>query len=254
MIERQYRLGPVVIGLRAEGLAVEAFVETLSAFATEHPADALVVIAGRVDSDGPRATALPTVHGQLVVGDDLRAELSERTLRVSRVLGSGGVANAFRWMLAQSLLSHQAVLLHCVGVASGGHAAVFTGRSGAGKSTLGMAAAAGGLSVLADELVVVQAGATPCAYGTPWNTGARAEGKLRLIGTLGWAAQPLLAPVPPSEVLRVACDNVLVPGEDPRTRSRVAEVLISVLRGLRTARLDFAPNPGVADVLRAELL
>lgn len=253
MTERRFRVGPVVIALRAEGRAVDRFCASLLPFSTSEDADGIITFTSRADADGAQTVPLPRVEGSNVIGQNLRAELSTGRLRVTRAEGTGEVANAFRWLLAELLLDKHAVLIHGCGVISGGAAALFTGKSGAGKSTLARASESGGLTVLGDELVVVADAKEPVASGTPWNTGNRAEGALRIFGTLAWAKQPGLAAISGSEVLRTATDNVLLPRTDPSTRARVASVLLKVIGKVRTARLSFAPEPTAGAFLKAEL-
>lgn len=243
----------MVLALRAEGRAVDAFTESLSPFGTDEAPDGVVDIASRVDSVGAQTVPLPRVEGTTVRGERLRAELRGDTLAVSEVEGGGEVANAFRWLLAELLLRRDAVLIHGVGFAQDGRAALFTGASGAGKSTLGLHGRAGGLTLMGDELVAVRAGVTAHAYGTPWNTGANVDGALMLMGTLGWTAAPQLVEGSASALLRMACENVLLPRDDAQSRARVATVLVQVIGAVRPVRLDFAPGPDVADVVRAGL-
>lgn len=147
-------------------------------------------------------------------------------------------------LLADALLEQGGLLVHGVGVAAAGCAALFTGPSGAGKSTLASQCQRGGLLVLADELVAV--GPSPNGFhamGTPWNFGAPGAFPLALMGTLGWSGKPRLESLDPANVLRTLLQNALLPWDTPECRSRLFHAASSLLQTVPVRRLDFPQEP-----------
>lgn len=196
-------------------------------------------------------------------GGTLRLSTSELEAQVSADLQSASIRQSperypletlLRLLLAERLRRRGGVLLHSVAVASPEGAAVFSGVSGAGKSTLGANARAGGLELLADELVaIVDEDGGPVAHGTPWNVGAPRSAPLKLLGLLAHAPSDSIETIPKSEVLRTLVGNTVLPSEDAETRASVFALLLRFVDAARCARLSFAPRPTVAAAVTAAL-
>lgn len=228
-----------------------------------HPGPPATTLALKLGPAGPAAaqTALPLAEPRADGGLSLRGEGFEAQLAADRATGEltqsgdrGPTEAVVRMLLAEWLARRGGVLVHGVAVASNGKAAVFTGPSGAGKSTLGACAAAGALTVLADELVaLVPFGEGFAAHGTPWNVGAPGSAALARLGLLAHAPAPALAPVAPTEVLRVLLSNVLEPSDSPAARAHSFRCAQRLLASAPASTLSFAPDASVAAVLTEAL-
>ncbi|MGE6759701.1 hypothetical protein ACQKGO_16925 [Corallococcus interemptor] len=178
--------------------------------------------------------------------------------RRADVVGSGRypVENVIKIMLASALAKRGGLLVHGVGLAHEGRAALFVGHSGAGKSTLGGLWRDAGGTVLADELVAVWPGedGTWRAAGTPWNVPVRTpEASLAAVGTLGWDAASRWEAQGAGEVARVLLLNALLPEPTPSGRGALVGAAGRVLSSVETARLVFARDASAAAVVRARL-
>lgn len=189
----------------------------------------------------------------IVRGEDYVAEVSADLGRVHVRQPADAYPSAavLKLVLGAYLLGRGGVLVHGVGLAKGGRAALFTGQSGAGKSTLGGLWRASGYPCLADELVAVfadDAGAR--AMGTPWNVGAPEEAALVAAGTLAWGPDSSFDVTEPGSVLRMLSTNTLFPDDTTQTRHQVFGVLARVLQHVRTGCFTFARDAGAAAALR----
>ncbi len=199
----------------------------------------------------------PRPDGALdIAGDGFRATLSaaRSELVLQQVPERFPLEATLKVCLADHLLSRNGLLVHGVALSAGADAALFTGPSGAGKSTLGSVGVAGGLRLLSDELVAVRlTDDGPIASGTPWNVGAPVMARLKVLGLLAHAAAPTLEPHPAPEVLRVLLLNCLMPDPSSAGRARMFRLASDLVSRVRPARLAFAIDPNVADVLRGGL-
>ncbi|MBX5481485.1 MAG: hypothetical protein IRZ16_06530 [Myxococcaceae bacterium] len=199
--------------------------------------------------EGARALPVRTADG--LRGEDYELCAVGAGFRLIQSADPFPLSAALKALLASELLRRGAVLVHGVGVARADRAALFSGPSGAGKSTLGCHARAGGLSLLADELVVLRRGEDGAfeVEGTPWNVGAPRKATLAAIGVLAHAIRHRVEEVPPTEVLRVLTTNILLPAEAATTRHQAFEIARAALATTRTVRLHFAPDPSVVETL-----
>lgn len=250
-----YAIGPIVIGTERLPPLLGA---QMSAFAVaDRPATVRFVVqnAGG-DERGDPTVPLPAIRrdGDAVAlsSEGLAAVFATDTLHVARAANVGEVASAFRWLLAHALLAREALLLHGVGLMSEGRAAVFTGHSGAGKSTLGHFASQGGLVLLSDELVIIDAELR--AHGTPWNVGSAQAGRLAMIGTLGWAADATLREADAAPLFKLLSQNVLVPDPSPQGKAALFRVMSRIVHAVPSVQLDFPQSRAVGPALRSELL
>jgi ABC-type glutathione transport system ATPase component len=191
-----------------------------------------------------------------VEGEDYEARLSvDRTRAVVTGAGMFPVETVLKVMLAAELARRGGLLIHGVGVAHQGHAALFVGPSGAGKSTLGTLWHEAGGDVLADELVAVwPVGSGWRAAGTPWNIlGTRTEATLAAVGTLAWAPASRWEAQGAGEVARVLLLNALLPESTATGRGALISSAGRLLSGVETARLVFARDATAASVLRTRL-
>ncbi|NBD11220.1 hypothetical protein GTY96_19840 [Corallococcus sp. c25j21] len=192
-----------------------------------------------------------------VEGADYSAVLSADR-RHADVIGSGRfpVESVLKVMLALALAERGGLLIHGVGVAHGGRAALFVGNSGAGKSTLGGLWREAGGTVLADELVAVWPveGGGWRAAGTPWNLGTRAfEAALVTVGTLAWDAASRWEGQRAGEVARVLLLNAMLPEPTVEGRGALVGAAGRLLSSVETGRLVFSRDASAAAVVRARL-
>lgn len=248
--------------LECEDKALEqGLARAFAAFVAPGPVHSHVRVVSPEEVRLPPATrSLP--EPRPVAGGGLRVEAEDFTAEIgvggqeATVVGGGrfGVETVLKIMLAGWLARQGGLLVHGVGVEHRGRAALWVGPSGAGKSTLGSLWARQGGTVLADELVAVWPGAEGWrAAGTPWNVGAPVEGALRAVGTLAWEAAPSWQPASASAVARVLLLNALLPESSPAGRSYLLAAASRLLGAVQGARLAFALEPSVGQVLRAEL-
>ncbi len=174
------------------------------------------------------------------------------------VVGAGRlpVENVVKVMLASALAKRGGLLVHGVGLAHEGRAALFVGHSGAGKSTLGGLWREAGGAVLADELVAVWpvAGGGWRVAGTPWNVPARTDdATLVAVGTLGWDGASRWEALGAGEVARMLLLNALLPEPTPEGRGALVGAAGRLLSSVETARLVFARDASAAEVVRARL-
>jgi hypothetical protein len=208
----------------------------------------------------PAVRALPEARrgpeGELCLeGEDYAARISEDGRR-AWVTGAGSfpVETTLKLLLALELARRGGLLVHGVGVEHLGHAALWVGPSGAGKSTLASLWRAEEGTVLADELVAVWPGEGGWwAAGTPWNVGLPREAVLRVVGVLGWEARSRWEPASAGEVARVLLLNALLTEASAAGRSFLLGAASRLLASVRTARLVFAPDASVVEVLRKGL-
>lgn len=200
-----------------------------------------------------------TAHGLNVRGEDFSADV-EPSLRRARIRGPAerfGLDTVLKLLVADSVQRRGGLVIHGVAVATGEkRAALFTGPSGAGKSTLGAWASSDGLSVLADELVVVapeEGGFV--AEGTPWNVGRPLRARLGLVGVLGFSGSSshALEEFPPADVLRTLISNVMLVEDTADERAEAFRRCAALLGSVRTGRLVFARTSGVGEALAEAL-
>lgn len=250
------------VALECEDRALEqGLARAFAAFVDGGPAHSHVRVVNPVEARLPPALrSLP--EPRPVEGGGLRVEAEDFSAEIgaggqqATVAGRGrfAVETTLKIMLAGWLARRGGLLVHGVGVEHGGRAALWVGPSGAGKSTLGSLWARQGGTVLADELVAVWPEAEGWRVaGTPWNVGAPVEAALRAVGTLAWEAAASWQPASASAVARVLLLNALLPESSPAGRSYLLEAASRLLGAVRGARLAFAREPSVGQVLRAEL-
>lgn len=240
----------------------EALVRAFQPFVTSEPARAHVrVLRPRETRPVPTVRALPEPRpvpggGLRVEGEDYVADIAPEGRSATVTTGEGrfAVDTVLKVMLAGELARRGGLLVHGVAVEHQGRAALFTGHSGAGKSTLGALWTNAGGSLLTDELVAVWPEAAGWrAAGTPWNVGVPHEASLRVVGTLGWDAVSRWEPVDAGEVARVLLLNALLPESSVAGRRHLLGAASRLLASVETARLVFARDVSVADVVRAGL-
>lgn len=238
------------------------FERAFAAFRSEAPPVARVeVVASPALRPAPAvrelAEARPAPEGGVSLEDvDYSARVSADGRRAT-VTGSGSfpVETVLKVMLAGELARRGGLLVHGVALEHQGRAALFVGHSGAGKSTLGSLWNSSGGVVLADELVAVwPEGEGWRAAGTPWNTGVPREASLRAAGTLAWDVGSRWEARPAGEVARVLLLNALLPMSSVEGRFGLMATASRLLSSVDTARLVFARDASVAEVLRAELV
>lgn len=207
------------------------------------------------------APLLPALHGQAdgalkLEGDGFEAWVSadRRSGWVRQAPELFPLGAVVRVLLGESLLARGGLLVHGVALAHEGRGALFTGHSGAGKSTLGRWGSAGGLRLLADELVaVLPDGEGFRVHGTPWNAGGPGDAALGMIGLLVHAGSAQLTPIEPSLVLRELLSNVLEPAASAVARAQLFRIASRLLAAVPAKHLAFAPNLEVAHALTAAL-
>ncbi|WP_328707055.1 hypothetical protein [Citreicoccus inhibens] len=227
------------------------------------PAATLAQCAPGAPRPAPAQRVLPEVRRAPDGG--LRLEAEDYTVQLSgdgaRALVTGAgmfpVETALKVMLGAELARRGGLLIHGVGVAHSGRAALFVGHSGAGKSTLGtLWRDADGL-VLADELVALWPDAdagTWRAAGTPWNLlGTQSEATLTAVGTLAWDAPSRWEAQGAGDVARVLLLNALLPESSSAGRSAMIASASRLLSEVPTGRLHFSRDSSAATVLRARL-
>lgn len=265
-MERSFQISRLRFRLRLpEGAAASALASAWRSFATSEPADLLVDIdisAGRRPPGAQEPWILPQVAATPEGGLRLEGAGYEATVTPGRdhaqVRGfdeAQPVESLVKILLADRLLERRGLLVHCVAVASGASALLFTGPSGAGKSTLGALCARAGLAVLADELVAVvpeEGGGYRCE-GTPWNVGGPGSARLAGVGVLAWAGDARVEAAEPSAVLRVLLSNCVMADPSPEGRARMFEAATALLAAARSVRLHFARDEHVAQALVAAL-
>ena len=229
-----------------------------SRFQTEVPPMARIeVTAPAAPRAAPAVRTLPEARrgpeGHLhLEGEDYSARISADGLQ-AWVTGAGTfpVETALKLLLALELARRGGLLVHGVSVEHQGQAALWVGPSGAGKSTLASLWRAAEGVVLADELVAVWPGEGGWrAAGTPWNTGLPREAALRVVGVLGWDTRSRWEPATAGEVARVLLLNALLPEASTAGRGFLLGAASRLLDSVRTARLVFAPDASVVEVLR----
>ncbi len=193
---------------------------------------------------------MPRREGATILGGGFTAELNGDHAEVRGADERFGVESVLKLMLAEALLPRGGVLVHGVGLSTGPCAAVLLGESGAGKSTLGALGAEHGLTLLSDELVALLDGR---AWATPWNTGSGGSASLTLLGTLGWAQSPSLAPVPAADFLPLMLANTLLPDERPETRAELFRQVSRLLNQHPPQRFFFSPDDRAAKFLTEQL-
>ncbi len=156
--------------------------------------------------------------------------------------------------LGEHVLNQGGLVLHGVGLEFGGRAFLFIGYSGAGKSTLGEYGSQDGVSLLSDELcAVIPSDEGWQIHATPWNIGRPGTARLVGIGLLAHTKTHFVEDIPAREALQTLLPNALMPEDSPTVRARVFRTTSTLLSSVRTLRLSFAKDVGVADVLRREL-
>ena len=189
-------------------------------------------------------------------GEDFSALVSPDRRRATMVQAADPYPPTMvvKLLIALELINANGLLCHGVGFSHDRHGALFVGESGAGKSTLGELTSAGGLFRHSDELVAARLTDQGAEIeGTPWNIGQPGKAVLKMIGLLAHGPEHRIDDIPASEVLRVLFQNSLVPDSEPSTRHRMFAIASQLLSRVRTVRLTFAKDVGVADVLRREL-
>jgi hypothetical protein len=250
------------VALDVEDEALRALLtRVFTRFQAEVPPVARVeVVAPAVPRAAPTVRTLPEARrgpeGQLhLEGEDYAVRISADGLRAWVTgVGSFPVETTLKLLLALELARRGGLLVHGVGVEHLGQAALWVGPSGAGKSTLASLWRASEGAVLADELVAVwpEDGSWRAA-GTPWNTGLPREAALRVVGVLGWEARSRWEPASAGEVARVLLLNALLPEASTEGRSFLLGAASRLLASVRTARLVFAPDASVVEVLQQGL-
>lgn len=262
-----FAFGPSVLRLEvASGAAAVALLRRLAPFATraEPEGELHVALAGPAlgqELQPGDQVPLPALHhgadGSLVIaGRGCRALLSEDRSRVDIEGADDDTAldGVLRVLLADRVMRSGGLLVHGVALVHSGHAALFTGQSGAGKSTLGGLWRQAGGALLADELVAVLPGPVgPVAWGTPWNVGTPRHAPLRLLGTLSWGNAHTLHPLSAADAARTLLGNVLLADRSPASKAEAFRRVAALLSRVRSVRLAFARDTGVAAVLRPAL-
>ncbi|MBJ6765573.1 hypothetical protein JGU66_32880 [Myxococcaceae bacterium JPH2] len=251
------------LGTSASAAATRRLLARFPARERAIPSATLVLSAPSEPRCAPAQRALPEARrspdgGLHLEGEDYTVQLSADGAR-ALVTGAGmfPVETALKVMLGAELARRGGLLIHGVGVAHAGRAALFVGHSGAGKSTLGtLWRDAGGL-VLADELVAIWPDAesrTWRAAGTPWNLlGTQSEAALAAVGTLAWDAPSRWESQGAGEVARVLLLNALLPESSPAGRSAMIASASRLLSEVATGRLHFTRDSAAVTVLRARL-
>jgi hypothetical protein len=194
--------------------------------------------------------------GLRIDGEEFTATLEPQARRgvVRQKADRFALETVLKVCLAELLRVRGGLLVHGVAVALGGRAACFVGNSGAGKSTLGALAREGGLALLADELVALVPDPSGwMAFGTPWNTGEQAQGRLVAVGRLAFGESSQFRRGGEAEVLRAILPNSLLPGDLAGLRQEVFQAASRLLREVPAGTFAFAPDPGAAQALRALL-
>ena len=192
--------------------------------------------------------------GLAIAGEGYRVIAGPEGARISGIASPETIAAALRILLAESVTARGGLLLHSVALAHGGRAALFVGHSGAGKTTLGKWGEAGGLELVADELVaVLPAGEQLEVFGTPWNVGRPLRARLSFLGTLAHGPSAVLDPIAPTELFRALLPNTLLPNDSEAGRAAIFRLATATIARVPAYRLMFAPEPGVAQVIRRAL-
>jgi hypothetical protein len=170
-----------------------------------------------------------------------------------------GVGNEYaldsllRVLLSWKLAARNGFLLHAATVIRNGKAYIFTGRSGAGKSTVASLSPPG--TVLTDEISLLRCeNGVWRAYGTPfWGefraAGSNTSAPVRGIFRLAQAAENLLTPLRPMELLRALMPNVLFFSAESEANRRLLEILSHAAEAISGYQLAFRLDPTFWEVL-----
>lgn len=200
----------------------------------------------------PPVQAAGSLDAVTLSGDGLRARLDwnagEGRARVPDSMAH--VDLSIRVALGVGLLREGATLLHASGVLRDRFGIAFSGASGAGKSTVAALCRAGGLTVLADEMLAFRrTGAGHRFHGTPFWRGTTASGPCGALLFLVQAERHAVRHLPPGEAL----PRLLAAGGAPLAIPAVQEAFFAscaeILRRVPAYELRFTRDAGFWDVL-----
>ncbi len=150
-----------------------------------------------------------------------------------------------RIALGVGLLREGETLLHAAAVLRDSFGVVFSGPSGAGKSTIAGLCRDDGLTVLADEMVVVRrSGLGVRVHGSPFWHGVDRSGPAGALFFLAHAKSPAIERVSPERALPELMRAGGAPVDLPAVQEAFFETLAGLLRRVPAYRLSFAPHSG----------
>ncbi|MBP7146087.1 MAG: hypothetical protein KBD01_00970 [Acidobacteria bacterium] len=200
-----------------------------------------------VHVDNPPVRSAGDLDSARVGGDGFDGEL-DWTAGAGRAVIPDSLAHLdlfVRIALGVALLRAGDTLLHASAVVRDHFAIAFAGPSGAGKSTIAAICAAGGLPVLADEMIAVHhAGLGTRVAGTPFWNGAPRSAPAGALMFLAHAPAPTLTRITADRAL----PRLLAAGGAPLGLPAVQQAFFAacaaLLRRVPAYVLEFAPDPG----------
>ncbi|UCF68256.1 MAG: hypothetical protein JSV80_02840 [Acidobacteriota bacterium] len=196
----------------------------------------------------PRYRAEGDLDAVVIDGAEFSGELSW-TAGSGRIVVPDSLAHVdlfVRVVLGVALLRRgDATLIHAAGIVRHRWGLAFSGPSGAGKSTIAAICRREGLTVLADEMLVVRRdGAGTRLDGTPLWHGCRTSAPAAAIFVLEQADGPAVERLSPADALAPLMRAGGAPLELPTIQQAFFEALAAVLRRVPAYRLRFAPDGG----------
>jgi hypothetical protein len=198
-------------------------------------------------------------HGRLwrIERGDFRAELDLRTRRgwVQQASNPYSIDTVLRITHSLALAEEGGFLLHSASTLRYGHAFLFAGISGAGKTTISRLAPPDAV-VLTDEISYVRRhDSSYRAYGTPFTgelarVGENCSAPLQTLFFLRQGAAHRIDPVDPRDAARELLRHILFFAHDADLVQRVFNAALDFVSCVNMARLTFAPNPAVWELIR----
>jgi len=200
-----------------------------------------------------------TRHGRLwhIDRGDFHAEFEPSRLRGWVRQGRNPYAIDTLLRIAHSLVLAEegGFLLHSASALRNGLAFLFAGVSGAGKTTISSLAPSD-VAVLSDEISYVRrAGAGYCAFGTPFagelaRVGENLSAPVRALFLLEQGSVHRIDPVDQGRAARALLRHILFFAHDEELVRRVFDAALRFVGHIDVARLTFARDPGVWELIR----
>jgi hypothetical protein len=187
---------------------------------------------------------------------DFRAEcdLQKRTGLVLQSRNPYSIDTVLRILHSLVLAEQGGFLLHAASAIVGGRGFLFAGVSGAGKTTLARFAPPNAI-VLTDEISYVRReGEGYRAYGTPFagelaRVGENVSAPLAALYLLAKGPVNRIEPIDPMAAARALMRHTLFFAHDNELVRKVFDSVITFVSRVNTARLIFAPNERVWDLI-----